>query len=171
MGLPRFDYHVPTSPIEACRMLSALNGEAALLAGGTDLLVQMKNRERCPGNIVSLLEIEEMKRIDFSGADKSIGACCTISRIAESSEIRSIFPALASAAGHIGSPAVRNLGTIGGNAVTASPAADLPPALIAYGAKVRLRREDRERVLPLDRFFLGPGSTHIMEDEILVILF
>jgi carbon-monoxide dehydrogenase medium subunit len=168
MGLPRFNYHVPTSSAEACRMLSALRGEAALLAGGTDLLVQMKNRERCPGNIVSLLEIEEMKRFDFSGADKSIGACCTISRIAESSEIRSIFPALASAAGHIGSPAVRNLGTIGGNAVTASPAADLPPALIAYGAKVRLRREDHERVLPLDRFFLGPGSTHIGEDEVLV---
>jgi len=168
MGLPRFEYHEPDSVAEACRTLSALNGEAVLLSGGTDMLVKMKSREIRPRHIVSLLEIQGMDQIDFSGKNISIGACCTASRISGSSKIRTIFPALAAAAGQIGSPAVRNLGTIGGNAVTASPAADLPPALIAYGANVRLRREGRERALPLEQFFKGPGTTHIKHDEILV---
>ena len=167
MGLPRFEYYEPVSVAEACRMLADLNGEAALLAGGTDLLVKMKNKEIRPRHIISLLEIEKLRQIDFSGGYRSIGACCKISQVFESLEIRAGLPALAVAAGHIGSPAVRNLGTIGGNAVTASPAADLPPALIAYGAKVRLQRENRERLVPLEQFFLGPGATRISSDEIL----
>jgi CO/xanthine dehydrogenase FAD-binding subunit len=85
-------------------------------------------------------------------------------------EIRSTFPVLASGAEHLGSPAVRNIATIGGNVVTASPAADLPPALIAYGARVRLKRDDQERFLPLEQFFRGPGATHIRKDEILADL-
>jgi len=168
MALPRFQYHEPTSLAEACQMLRALGKEAALLAGGTDLLVKMKNRELLPKSVVSLMEIDEMRQFNFSGKGKSIGACCTVSQIAESAQIRTTFPALASAAGHLGSPAVRNLGTIGGNAVTASPAADLPPALIAYGAKARLKREGQERVLPLEQLFRGPGATNIGVDEILV---
>ena len=168
MALPRFEYHEPTSLAEACQMLQAFGEEAAPLAGGTDLLVKMKNRELLPKSIVSLMEIDEMKQFNFCDRGKSIGACCTVSQIAESAQIRTTFPALASAAGHLGSPAVRNLGTIGGNAVTASPAADLPPALIAYGAKVRLKREGHERFLPLEQLFRGPGATHIGKDEILV---
>lgn len=167
MALPRFRYHEPTSLAEACQMLQTLGENAVLLAGGTDLLVKMKNRELRPKDIVSLLEIEELSQISFSGGNKSIGACCSVSRIAESAEIRTAFPALASAAGLLGSPAVRNLGTIGGNAVTASPAADLPPALIAYGAKVRLIRKDQERFVPLEQLFRGPGATQVGKDEIL----
>jgi carbon-monoxide dehydrogenase medium subunit len=132
------------------------------------MLVKMKSGEIRPRHIVSLLEIQGMDQIDFSGKNKIIGACCTASMISKSSEIRTLFPALAAAAGQIGSPAVRNLGTIGGNAVTASPAADLPPALIAYGARARLRRQEHERVVPLEHFFKGPGTTHIKHDEILV---
>ena len=146
MALPRFQYHEPTSLAVACQMLQAFGETAALLAGGTDLLVKMKNREFQPQNIVSLAELEEIKQINVTGSDTSIGACCTISQIAESVEIRSTFPALASGAEHLGSPAVRNLGTIGGNVVTASPAADLPPALTAYGARARLKRDDQERI-------------------------
>jgi carbon-monoxide dehydrogenase medium subunit len=170
MALPHFQYHEPISLAEACQMLQAFGETAALLAGGTDLLVKMKNRELQPQNIVSLAELEEIKQINVAGSNTSIGACCTISQIVESVEIRSNFPALASGAGQIGSPAVRNLGTIGGNVVTASPAADLPPALAAYGAKARLKREDQERFLPLDRLFRGPGETHIWKDEILADL-
>ncbi len=171
MTLPLFDYHEPASLTEACQMLQAFGGKAAVLAGGTDLLVKMKNRESSPRNLVSVSEIAEMRRIDFFGKLKSLGACCTVSRIAESADVRSRFPALATAAEQLGSPAVRNLGTVGGNAVTASPAADLPPPLIAYGAKVRLVCQDGERVLPLERFFEGPGATAIQPDEILAEFF
>jgi len=170
MALPRFQYHEPTSLAQACQMLQAFGERAALLAGGTDLLVKMRNRESQPQKIVSLAEIEEIKEINFTGSDKSIGACCTVSQIAESVDVQSTFPALASGAERLGSPAVRNIATIGGNVMTASPAADLPPALIAYGAKVRLIREDQERFLPLEQFFRGPGATHIRKDEILADL-
>jgi carbon-monoxide dehydrogenase medium subunit len=170
MALPHFQYHEPNSLAEACQMLQAFGETAALLAGGTDLLVQMKNREIQPQNIISLAELEELNQIKVSGSDTSIGAGCTISQIAESVEIRSTFPALAAGAEHLGSPAVRNQGTIGGNVVTASPAADLPPALAAYGARARLKREDQGRFLPLERLFRGPGATHIEKDEILADL-
>lgn len=170
MTLPRFQYHEPTSLTEACQMLQTFDETAALLAGGTDLLVKMKNRELQPQNIVSLAELEEIKQINLTGSKTSIGACCTISQIAESVVIRSTYPALASGAERLGSPAVRNLGTIGGNVVTASPAADLPPALTAYGAEVRLKRKDQERFLPLEKLFRGPGATHIGKDEILADL-
>jgi CO/xanthine dehydrogenase FAD-binding subunit len=167
MALPRFQYHEPTSLADACQMLKTFGDTAAILAGGTDLLVKMKNRETQPQHILSLAELEEINQINVTESYTSIGACATISQIAESEKIRSTYPALASGANRLGSPAVRNLGTIGGNVVTASPAADLPPALVAYGAKIRLIRKDRERFLTLEEFFRGPGATHIEKDEIL----
>jgi carbon-monoxide dehydrogenase medium subunit len=151
-------------------MLQTFGETSALLAGGTDLLVKMKNRELLPQNIISLAELEEMKQINVAGSKTSIGACCTISQIAESLAVRSSYPALSSGAESLGSPAVRNLGTIGGNIVTASPAADLPPALTAYGAKARLLRKDQERFLPVEQLFRGPGVTQIGKDEILADL-
>lgn len=167
MALPRFQYHQPANVNEACEMLQAFGDSASLLAGGTDLLVKMKNRTLRPTRLVSLAEFEELRRIQLREGNHTIGACCTISQIADSKVIQSTFPALASSAGLIGSPAVRNLGTAGGNVVTASPAADLPPAFIAYGAKAILKRVDGERTLPLEQVFVGPGSTDIKADEVL----
>jgi carbon-monoxide dehydrogenase medium subunit len=151
-------------------MLQTFCETTALLAGGTDLLVKMKSRELQPQNIISLAEIEEINQIIINGSTVSIGAGCTISQIAKSEVIRSNYPALSAGAESLGSPAVRNLGTVGGNIVTASPAADLPPALTAYGAKARLKRKDQERFLPLEQLFCGPGATHIAKDEILADL-
>jgi len=167
MALPHFKYHEPESLTEACQMIKAFGKTAALLAGGTDLLVKMRNRERQPQKIVSLTALADIRRIDFTNGHHTIGACCTVSQIAESVEIQSTFPALACGAGRLGSPAVRNVGTIGGNIVTASPAADLPPALVAYGATVRLKSEKQERVMPLENLFRGPGDTQIIREEIL----
>lgn len=167
MALPRFQYNQPAALSEACEMLQAFGDRSALLAGGTDLLVKMKNRTIQPEQLISLAELEELGRMSTEKGLQSIGACCTISKIADSEPIRSAFPALASSAGHIGSPAVRNLGTVGGNVVTASPAADLPPALIAYGARALLTSPHGERTLPLEELFRGPGITDIQSDEIL----
>ena len=167
MSLPRFQYHEPASLLEACQMLGVFENKSALLAGGTDLLVKMKDRACQPENIIALSELKELNQIEVRETEIKIGAGCTISQIAESVNICSAFPALVSGANHLGSPAVRNMGTIGGNIMTASPAADLPPALIAYGARVRVKSKDQERFLPLEPFFFRPGVTHIGEDEIL----
>ena len=170
MKLPHFQYHEPASLTEACQVLQTFGKTAALLAGGTDLLVKMKSREIQPENIISLAEIEEIKQINVNDSKISIGACCTISQIAESEKIQSALPALSSGANNLGSPSVRSLGTIGGNIVTARPAPDLPPALTAYGAKARLKRKDQERFIPLGQLFRGPGATYIEKDEILADL-
>ena len=167
MPLPSFHYHEPASLVEACRMLASFGEKGILMAGGTDLLVKMKSREVQPENIISLTQRKEINRISFTDNHLTIGAGCTISQIAESAVICSAFPALASGAEHLGSPTVRNMGTIGGNIMTASPAADLPPALMAYGASVRLKSNNQERFLPLEQIFCSPGVTCIKENEIL----
>ncbi len=149
-------------------MWQDLDGNGALLAGGTDLLVKMRNRVLDPKTLVSLGHIPEIQQITQTRSGLVIGAGSTITGIAESEPVRRWFPALASAAEQLGSPSVRNMGTVGGNIVTASPAADLPPALIAYGAKVRLKSADRERIVPLETLFSGPGKTLLAPDEILV---
>lgn len=142
-------------------------GKGALLAGGTDLLVKMRNRDLDPKTLVSLGNIPEIHQITQTRTGLVIGAACTITDIAESKAVNCWFPALASAAEQLGSPSVRNMGTVGGNIVTASPAADLPPALMAYGARVRLKSADKERIVPLETLFSGPGKTILAPDELL----
>jgi len=167
MSLPSFDYHEPGSLEEVCRIWQDLGGNGALLAGGTDLLVKMRNRDLDPKTIVSLGRIPEIHQIVPTRTGLKIGSGCTITEIAESQAVNRWFPALASAAEQLGSPSVRNMGTVGGNIVTASPAADLPPALMAYGARVRLRSTEKERILPLETLFSGPGKTILAPDEVL----
>ena len=167
MSLPCFNYHEPGSLDDACRMWQDLDGNGALLAGGTDLLVKMRNRDLAPETIISLNGIPEIHEISQTQNRLTIGACCTIAGIAESKPVRNWFSALASAAEQLGSPSVRNMGTVGGNIITASPAADLPPALMAYGARVRLKGIDKERIIPLKTLFSGPGKTVLKPGEIL----
>jgi carbon-monoxide dehydrogenase medium subunit len=137
------------------------------IAGGTDLLVSMKKREIAPAGVVSLGKLEDLKEVSWTGDLCKIGACRKVSRLSDPAEITSLFRALGTAAGLLGSPLIRNLATIGGNLVTARPAADLPPPLLAYGASVVLRSASAERIVPLEEFFLGPGLTVMKPDEIL----
>jgi len=167
MLLPRFQYHEPTSLAEACRMMAELGGGVRPIAGGTDLVVNMRRRTVAPEHVVSLGRIKELCAMDLSDRVFTIGACCTVSSLAESSAIASRFHALNEGALSLGSPLVRNLATAGGNLVTARPAADLPPPLMAYGASVTLRSSQEQRVVPLDQFFVGPGRTIMKPTEIL----
>jgi carbon-monoxide dehydrogenase medium subunit len=97
-----------------------------------------------------------------------IGSGCKVSEIAENDHIKDVFTALNEGAQRLGSPLIRNLATIGGNIITARPAADLPPALIAYGAELVLKKISGERILKIDSFFKGPGETVLEPDEILI---
>ncbi len=167
MLLPRFDFHEPQTLSEACQVMAHFRGKAKVIAGGTDLLVDMKRKATSPEQIVSIARINELRQIDLSSDTLRIGSCVTVSEIEASNVIGKRWAALCSGARALGNPLVRNLATIGGNLGSASPSADLPPSLVAYGARALLKKESAERVVPLDRFFLGAGLTEIGPDEIL----
>jgi carbon-monoxide dehydrogenase medium subunit len=167
MLLPKFDYHEPLTINEACGVMAELDEKARPLAGGTDLIVNMKKGVLTPEHLVSLSRIVELRQIRISDDQVRIGALTTADELAESEEIGKTLTALATGAGNLGSPLIRNLATIAGNLVTARPAADLPPPLMVYGAEIILRSSSGKRSVPVDDFFTGPGETVIKSDEIL----
>lgn len=167
MLLPRFEYHEPPGLEEACRLMADLGEAARPLAGGTDLLVNMKKRILSPGHLVSLGRIDALHSMGPASGNYRIGACMTAAELAESGDLRGRYPALCEGASRLGSPLIRNLATIAGNLASARPAADLPPPLMAYGAEVHLRGPSGDRTLPLEDFFQGPGVTAAAADEIL----
>lgn len=167
MLLPKFDFHAPETVNEACQMLSEYGLKAKLIAGGTDLMVNMKKKILAPEQIISISRIRELNHLDVSGDRIRIGAGVTVADLCESKTIAGYLPALGQGANNLGTPLIRNLATIGGNIGSARPAADLPPGLMAYGAEVVLQSKAGLRTLPLDNFFLGPGFTALQPDEIL----
>ncbi len=170
MLLPKFEFHEPRSVEDACQILAEIGPEAKPLAGGTDLLVNMKKKLISPKALVSLARVETLKTLEPSGGKLMMGSCVTAARLAESKTVTESFPALAKAGQSLGSPLIRNLATLGGNVISARPAADLPPALMAYGGRVILKGAYGERRLPLRDFFQGPGQTVLRADEILTAL-
>jgi carbon-monoxide dehydrogenase medium subunit len=167
MLLPRFDFHEPTTIEEACGLMAQFGTKARLLAGGTDLLVNMKQKVVSPEHVVSLSRLDTLKKIRKANGCYTIGACLTVAELVESEPIQKDLIALVQGAKNLGTPLIRNLATIGGNLGSARPAADLPPPLMAYNARVMLKSTAGERTIPLDRFFVGPGLTEIRPDEIL----
>jgi carbon-monoxide dehydrogenase medium subunit len=167
MLLPKFSYHEPRSVDEATRLLDEIGKEASVLAGGTDLLVNMKMGKKAPKHVVSLSRIEDLKGVKREQGSLTLGACVTAGELKEQEEIKAEFNGVCQSAGSLGSPLIRNLATVGGNIVTARPAADLPPSLMAYGASIVLKKDKRERTIPLEEFFKGPGQTTIESEEIL----
>ncbi len=161
-----FDFAQPNSVDEAIYLLGS-NRTSRILAGGTDLLVEMKfNRAHSPEKVISLKKLSGLNFIQ-GGQGLIIGAMTNISLIETSPLVRDNFPALAEAAASVGSLQVRNLGTIGGNIGRAAPSADLVPSLIAYGAEVIVIGPKGKRKMALESFFKGPGQT-VLEQEILV---
>jgi CO/xanthine dehydrogenase FAD-binding subunit len=167
MILPKFEYHDPSTLDEACQIMAELKEKARPLAGGTDLLVNMRRGAVSPEHVVSLGRIEELKGIHPSNGQLRLGACVTAAEIGQSKEVNDLINPLGSGANSLGSPLIRNLATIGGNLVTARPAADLPPPLMAYGASVVLKNSSGKRAISLDNFFRGPGQTVMEPDELL----
>ncbi len=167
MLLPRFEFHEPATVEEACRILGELGHKAKTLAGGTDLLVNMKKKVLAPDHVVSLDRITSLAEMGSDNGTFRIGACAKAVEIAESEALGSDFPALQAGAAKLGSPLIRNLATVGGNLVSARPAADFPPPLMAYGAKVVLKNSTGERTVALSEFIKGPGQTVIAPEEVL----
>lgn len=167
MLLPRFEFHQPTSLDEVCEIMAAHGPKAKLLAGGTDLMVNMKKRTLSPEHIVCLSKIASMHDIREQEDQIIIGGRYTVAELTVDPLVEKKLGALRSGARALGSPLVRNRATIGGNLGSARPAADLPPSLIAYGATVMLQGSKGKREILLGDFFKGPGFTEMSPEEIL----
>jgi len=168
MHLPQFAYYAPKSVEEACSLLAKHQGSALPLAGGTDLLVKMKQRRIVPRYIVNLKAIPDMDYISYDESDGlRIGALATIQSLKNSVTVKRHCKILAEAAGVESSVQIRNVATLGGNIANASPAADAPLALVALGATVVLTRVGGQREVSLENFFVGPGQNVLQPGEIL----
>ena len=164
--MKRFEYLAPTSLEQALEMLAA-RPEAIPLAGGTDLLVQMKERQRPVAALLSLKRLPELHAIRQNG-ELFLGAAATAGSVARQPRIQQDFTALAAGSGLIGSIQIRNIATVGGNLCNASPSADAAPPLLVLGAQALIAGLDGERSLDLEAFFLGPGRTALQPGELLV---
>jgi carbon-monoxide dehydrogenase medium subunit len=165
---PSFAYHRPATLEEACRLLAA-EPRAAVLAGGTDLMVHLRQAQRGkrPPAVVNVKRIPGLAAIHASADTIRIGALATLASLIEHPAIRAEYPVLPFTARYMGSPAIRHLATVGGNLCNASPAADLPPVLLTLDAEVEIVGPSGARRLPLERFFRGPGQTALAAGEIL----
>lgn len=166
--LPRFDHLEPRTVEEVCSLLSKYKGEAKVIAGGTDLLPAMRNRKLTPGYIINIKPIANLDYIDYDDTEGlRIGVLATLRDIETSPVIREKFPMIANAACKIGTPQVRNAGTIGGNLCNAAPSADTAPPLIGLEARAKINGPNKERIIALEEFFTGPGQTVLQAGEIL----
>jgi aerobic carbon-monoxide dehydrogenase medium subunit len=167
--MKEFDYVRPASLQEACAALVCDDGSVKPLAGGTDLLVQMKDGGLRPRALVSLRDVPGLRFIRLSDdGSLEIGAATTLAAIENSPEVLQYFPAIAEAASFIGSIQVRDRATVGGNLCNAAPSADTASILIAYGALATISDGIAERTVPLEEFFTGPGTTVLRPGELLV---
>ena len=151
----------------AVALLAEHGPGAKVLAGGTDLLVDLKSASDVPRVVVDISRAEDMRGIEVTDKGLSIGALVTHTEILRSPLVREMFPALADAARSIGAVQTRNLGTLGGNLATAVPSMDSGPALIALDAVVTLAGPAGARQLTLAEFFVGPRKTALAPDELL----
>jgi carbon-monoxide dehydrogenase medium subunit len=166
MYAPNFNYLRAGSVEEAASLLRA-NAGAKLLAGGHSLIPLLKLRLAAPPVLVDIGRIDELKGIAATGGTLRIGALTTHAELAASALVRERAAALAEAAAHVGDPAVRNRGTIGGNVAHADPASDLPAVLTALGASFVVTGPAGPRTIAAASFFQGMMTTAIGEHDIL----
>jgi aerobic carbon-monoxide dehydrogenase medium subunit len=165
----RFELLRPESVTQATALLGRYGEQARLIAGGTDLLIALKEGLERPAVVVSLGAISDLSYIAYDDAQGlRIGAATTVREVEQSPVVRAKYPVLAGAARVLASIQIRNLATVAGNICRASPSADTPPALLVMDARVVAVGPSGERVIPLDRFFTGPGQTVLRPDELLV---
>lgn len=165
----RFNYLEPRTIKEAVSLLSTCQGTTKVIAGGTDLLNQIRLKMIKPEYVVDIGYIPGLDYIKYdSEGQLSIGALATIRSLELSTGIQRHHPVISQAASLLGSMAIRNVGTIGGNLCHASPSAETAPSLIALGAKAKVVGPGGERTVELENFFTGPGQTVLQRGELMI---
>jgi carbon-monoxide dehydrogenase medium subunit len=163
-----FDFYQPTTLAEASRLLKDKGPGGRFLAGGTDLVIAMKEKGLLPKYIVDLKRVPGLAGIQENvDGSLSIGALTTMYAIETSPVIQKKYPFLAQSAAEVGSIQIRNRATVGGNMANATPSADVAPSLIALNAAAKIARVGAERTMALEDFFLGPGQNAMEAEEIL----
>jgi CO/xanthine dehydrogenase FAD-binding subunit len=165
--IPPFDYKTPNAIEEAIELLWKAEGRAKIIAGGTDLVIGLRNGDQSPQSIIDITRIEEIRKIEEKNGTISIGAAVTHSEIASSPLVKTYGEVLSNAASEIGSPQIRNLGTIGGNIINASPAADTVPPLMVLNAMGKIMSKGGERQVPLSQLFRSPYKINLKPHELL----
>jgi len=166
-----FSYVRPTTVEEAIALLTEHGEGARLLAGGTDLVIELRNRWRKPKIVVDLKRIEELRpSIRQEDARLVITAGTVMADLAADERVRKHFPALVEAADVVGSIQIRNRATLAGNICNGSPAADTAPPLLVYGAEIVVAGKKGRRRVPVDEFIVGPGKVDLGPAELVTAI-
>ncbi len=164
-------YQAPETVAAAVALLAGAEGEALVLAGGTDLLVQLRSDLIDPDLVVDVKRIPELREIAAEDGGFRIGAAVTGAELGENLGLGRAWPGVVEAVELIGSTQIQGRATMGGNLCNASPAADSVPALVAAGATVTIAGPDGRRQAPVAEIATGPGTTSLMPGEFVVSLF
>jgi carbon-monoxide dehydrogenase medium subunit len=155
------EYHTPETVHQALDLLAEWSGQARIIAGGTDLVLQLKRGERRADCLVDVSRIGELRRIEKADGVVTLGAAVTHAEVASSPLIQSLTPVLAQAAAEVGSPEIRNTATIGGNVVNAQPAADTALALLALEAEAEVVGAAGPTWVPLLELYKSAGISAV----------
>ena len=167
--MKKFDYLKPKTLEEALSLLETHGEKAKLIAGGTDVIVMIKQKTMSPEVLISLQGIPGLDQIQFDGGLR-MGPMVTHRAIEKSEIIRKQFSALTDATDSLGSIQIRNVATIGGNICTAAPSADTATPLLVLGTQVKVKSLKRERTIAIEEFFKGPSQSVLKGNEIVTEL-
>jgi len=164
--MKKFDYHMPESLAEAYGLMEKLKGNARYIAGGTDVVVRVKQRAIEPDALISLRNIPELSGVHWNGGLR-LGSMTLFRDMERDQDLAGAYPALVQAVRVLANPQVRNVATVGGNLANAAPSADCAPPLLVLEAVLTLEGPGGTREVPLEEFFTGPGQTCLETAEII----
>jgi len=165
--LKKFEYLKPDSIKEAISILSQYGGKAQILNGGTDLIVEMRDKTIQPKYVIDIKAMPQLNKITYNEQEGlNIGAIVTLNEISDSKIVQDHYPILVEACKTVGSYQVRNRATLVGNICNASPAADTAPPLLVLDAKVNIVGPDGEKTVPINQFFVGVKKNILKNGEI-----
>jgi CO/xanthine dehydrogenase FAD-binding subunit len=165
--VPNYNLITSASLAEALGLLAHEPGVWKPFAGGTDLMVLLESGNLSHRNYINIWPLDELRQVEISNNDVTLGALTTYTDIQANPILSEEFPMLCQAASETGGIAIQNRGTIGGNIINASPAADSPPALLAYDAEIELTSSQRSRWIPYHGFHTGYKQLQMSSDELL----
>ena len=167
-GLPEFEYLKAETSQEVFNLLNEKSPDIKIMMGGTDLFIQIRDRDSGPGTLLDVKGLPGMQDISFDQkAGLLIGAAATLNRLSQDEFVQHEYPVICQSADTVGNYQLRNRATLGGNICNASPSADMAPAMLIYDAEVVLESPRGERRLPIGGFWTGPGKTALEKDEYL----
>ena len=165
-----FEFHNPASLDDALELLDRYGDDARLMAGGTALVLQMKQRFAQPAHVIglrSLAQSDGLGAVEESGEGLRIGALCTLRRLEDNPLLRRRIPLLAETVARVATRRIRSMATIGGALVNGDPNQDPPPALIALGATVELTSSSGSRSCPVEELYIDYYETDVRPGEVL----